>query len=315
LLFVADMSATVDTVDTVQVMLRQEAEYATTALRYPTDIDPTTTTTIIPVDASVRGQMAEWCCQVVRFCRLEIEVVFITMNYADRMCAVNPRILRNRAVYQRVVTAALYSAAKIHAQEALGPNLVSHLSNGTYTEDDIENQERSLLSALQWRLNPPTPHSFVHQYMTLYGPILSPHERHAVTHFALQQIDEYGVQFHCCTTVRESVLAYCAVLNALERLPLHCSINEKALAVAGYNLARLIGIDASIDKNMISGAKFVLLSHFPSVLQHTHSVPLSPTTTTSAYSHPMEAAAAATVAAHKRIYICEPEVEVIVRRD
>jgi Cyclin, N-terminal domain len=284
------MANSTDTIETIHVMLRQETAYAVTPLAYPLKANGPDHHQLTVVDAVARGKMVHWCCQVVHFCRLEIETVSIAMNYADRMCAKDPTILSNPAQYQLVVMTSLYTAAKIHAQEALSPNLVSRLSNESYSAPEIEQQERNLMAALQWRLNPPTAHAFVHQFMDLYGPVLTPHERHAVTQFAMQQLDEYGCQFQCCTKVRGSVLACCAILNAVEHLPTTLA-NEKRLAMMGYNLARLLGIDPTLDYSMISGAKFVLLSQYPSL----QVVPRQ-------------------VAERKRLLICEPEIETTIAR-
>jgi Cyclin, N-terminal domain len=280
------MAASTDTIETIHVMLRQETEYSVTSLAYPLEANGHNVT----IDAVARGKMVHWCCQVVHFCRLEIETVSIAMNYADRMCVQDPAILTDPARYKLVVMTALYTAAKIHASEALGPTLVSHLSSESYSAKDIEQQERELMAALQWRLNPPTAQAFVHQFMVLYGPVLTPHEQHAVTQCAMQQLDEYCCQFQCGTKVQGSVLACCAVMNAVEHLPTSTQ-NEKRLAMMGYNLARLLGIDPTLDYSMISGAKFVLLSQYPSL----QVVPRQ-------------------LAERKRLLICEPEVESTIAR-
>jgi Cyclin, N-terminal domain len=247
------MSASADTIDTVKAMLFQEADYSVTELQYSAAPNG--------VNSNARAQMVEWCCRVVDYCKLQTETVCIAMNYTDRMCVKDPSILTSRAVYQLVAMTALYTGAKIHAKEALDPKLVSDLSRGTYTVDEIEEQERQLVSALQWRLNPPTAHSFVRQYLALFSPALTQHQLHAATLCALGQTDIYAFKHHCSTEVGDSVIAYCAVMNALEYLPQVC-LPEKRVALMGYNLAQLIGLDSTADEDMVSEVKYSLLLAF-----------------------------------------------------
>jgi hypothetical protein len=242
-----------NTIDTVKAMLRQEAEYAVTELEYPEDPSG--------IDSNARDKMVEWCCRVVGHCQLQTETVCISMNYTDRICMRDPSILTSHTVYQLVAMTALYTAAKIHAPEAMDPKLVSQLSRGTYTAEEIEEQERRLVSALQWRLNPPTAHSFVRQYLELFNSpgVLSVNQREAVVQCALQQIDAFAFKQRCSTVVPESVIAYCAVVNALKYLP-NLYLSEKRVASMDHRLAQLIGLYPSTAVEvMLSEAQFILL--------------------------------------------------------
>lgn len=234
-----------DIMETVRVMLHQETEYAVTELPYPMAL-PTT------VDFEARAKMVEWCGRVVDYCKLETETVCIAMNYTDRMCMKDPSILTSRSSYQLVAMTALYTAAKIHAPEAMDPKLVSNLSRGTYTVFEIEEQERRLVSMLQWRLNPPTAHSFVRQFAELFSPVLHPREQQAATLFALQQIDVFVHKDQCSTTVPASVIAYCAIMNALGYIRHTSSPRKQVAAAVGCNLADIIFVDPTSCREMVS---------------------------------------------------------------
>lgn len=232
------------TIDTIKAMLRQEAEYAVTDLQYTTDPNG--------IDNDARDKIVEWCCRVAGYCELQRETVCIAMNYTDRMCIRDPSILKRRTVYQLVAMTALYTAAKIHAPEAMDPKLVSHLSRETYSVDDIEEQERRLMTALQWRLNPPTAISFVRQYLELFYSSGVLAQRKAVIQCAMRQIEAYVVKYHCSTVVPEHVLAYCAVINALK------TFLGKLVASMEYRLAHLIGLTTD-DKLMTSETQYNLM--------------------------------------------------------
>jgi Cyclin, N-terminal domain len=240
-------------VETIQVMLRQEADYSVRNLRLRNDgLDGTNIT------VNGRAKMVEWCCRVMSYCNLEIEIVSIAMNYTDRMCICQPQILTNACKYQLVAMTALYTAAKIHAPEALDPKLVSSLSRGTYTAEEIEEQEKVILASLQWKMNPPTAHSMVRQYVELVRPTLAIEEQEAVVSFALKQIDKYVCNHYCSSVIRESVVAYCAFMNALGYLSILTSNDKNVAFRLGYNLSRLINLDIISDDILISKAQIML---------------------------------------------------------
>jgi Cyclin, N-terminal domain len=240
-------------VETVQVMLRQECNYSVSDLRMQTD-----DSNFSIVTSSGRDKMVDWCCRVIQYCNLETEIVSIAMNYTDRMCIAHPQILSNPCKYQLVAMTALYIAAKIHAPEALDPKLVSNLSRGTYTAEEIEAQERILLSTLEWKVNPPTPHSFVRQFFELVQPALPIHESETALRFSLKQIDSYMCNNFCASAIRPCVVAYCSFMNSLGYLSLLSSTEKNVAFGLGYNIAKLINIDLISDEIMIVKAQNML---------------------------------------------------------
>lgn len=240
-------------VETLQVMIRQESNYSVTDLQMQTD-----DSNYSIVTSSGRDKMVDWCCRVIQYCNLDIEIVSIAMNFTDRMCVAQPQILSNPCKYQLVAMTALYTAAKIHAPEALDPKLVSNLSRGTYTAEEIESQERMLLASLQWKVNPPTPHSFVRQFFELIQPAMSIHECETALRFSLKQIDSYMCKHFCSSVIRPSVVAYCAFMNALGYLSIMSSTEKEVAFGLGYNIAHLINLDLLSDEILIMKAQNML---------------------------------------------------------
>jgi Cyclin, N-terminal domain len=239
--------------ETVQIMLRQESNYSVTDLRMQTE-----ESNFSIVTSSGRDKMVEWCCRVIQYCNLETEIVSIAMNFTDRMCISQPQILSNPCKYQLVAMTALYTAAKIHAPEALDPRLVSNLSRGTYSAEEIEAQESILLTALEWKVNPPTPHSFARQFFELVGPALPIHDRETALRFSLKQIDSYMCKHFCASGIRSSVVAYCAFMNALGYISILSSTEKEVAFGLGYNIAQLITLDLISDEILIVKAQNML---------------------------------------------------------
>ena len=235
-------------VETIQVMLRQEVAYATT-------FDTATPNH----EETPRTKMVDWCCRVVSYCHLDIEIAAIAMNYADRMCMIRqPYLLQsNLYEYQLIVMTSLYIAAKVHAPEALDPKLVSNLSRQLYTPQQIEECERTILSTLSYRVNPITAYAYLHPMLELLvrswndecTTMISIHERDIAMKFACQQIDTYICHNHCSSSIRHSMVAYCAFMNALGYISLRREgkANHTGSTIIlynyGCNLARLFHVD------------------------------------------------------------------------
>lgn len=197
----------------------------------------------LQVDIDCRSKMIEWCYQVVSFCNFDRETVEIAMSYLDRfMLSPNAFSAReDRTVYQLAAMTALYTACKIHEPVAMDPKLVSSLSRGAFTPEQVEAMEQTLLAAVQWRLNPPTSLSFARQFLTVIpDSTLDPNMKEAAYDLARFQ-SELAIADYQFIEVRASTIAFCSLMNALECL----NINDKALGYIGYILAQSIGIDCN----------------------------------------------------------------------
>ena len=217
------MNNTEQTLETIHVMRRQEessygvSDYLSNLPQHVTaPYSPLET----PVDASCRFVMAKWCNEIADFCNYKRETVAIAMNCLDRFMSTpaGQQILFDRNLYQLSAMTALYSSVKIHEQEAMDPNLISSLSRGVHTPEAVEAMEAKMLSAIQWRMNPPTAMSFVRMMMDLVPDhIVGPCERETIMEIARFQV-EMAIGEYDFSRVSASTVAFSCLLNAIESL-------------------------------------------------------------------------------------------------
>lgn len=142
-------------IETIQAMRSQEKFYHVTD--YLSELPKAS------VDENCRMLMSNWTVEIAKTCDYKQETVEIAMNCLDRFMAstVGKEILLDRNLFQLAVMTALYSSVKIHEQEVVDTQLMSALSHHVHSTHDIEEMERKMLLAINWRMNPPTVMSFV----------------------------------------------------------------------------------------------------------------------------------------------------------
>lgn len=244
--------------ETLQAMRRQEKSYtkrdfflqaetgnadaATTCPQhhniYPLHID---------VDVDCRDKMCAWSHQIVDFCKFRRESVEIAMSYLDRflLTPAGAAVLQDRNLYQLTAMTSLYTTIKIHEHQALNPQVVSQLSRGAYTVDQIEEMEEKILAALDWRVNPPTALSFVREFLTILPVVISEQAQETILKLAAVQT-ELAVSNYALIATPASTIAYCAFMNALESTT-GAVRNNDAGRYIGMVLAHAIGLDAIDD--------------------------------------------------------------------
>jgi len=197
------------------------------------------------VDPECRSKMASWCYQVVDFCKFRRETVEIAMNFLDRYLTTPAGMaaLVDRKAYQLAAMTSLYTAVKIHEPEAMDPKLVSNLSRGTYSPEQIETMEASLLAALQWKLNPPTALSFARLFLDLIpSDMLNEGIRQTAYEITKYQT-ELSVSEYEMVGVRSSTIALCSLMNSFESV----NMDAKVLGQIGYVLSQAVGTDMHND--------------------------------------------------------------------
>ena len=134
----------------ISAMLRQEQEEEYGCRDY-LEFDDTR------IDETCRTKMAEWVFQVVDCTQLQRETASVSLMYLDRfMCTSSPSALKarvDRKEYQLVVLTTLYIATKIFEPFAMDASLVSQLSRGVHSEEEIIALEYEILVALHWKVN------------------------------------------------------------------------------------------------------------------------------------------------------------------
>jgi hypothetical protein len=84
------------------------------------------------------------------------------MSIMDRYVAVHSETLLLDALqYQLSCMACMCTASKVLKSQCLTPQQVEHLCGGRLTHQQIQETESQILSAIQWRVNPPTAIAFV----------------------------------------------------------------------------------------------------------------------------------------------------------
>jgi hypothetical protein len=238
------MSNTEQILETIHVMRRQEessycgvSDYLSNLPQHVTSSSPLET----PVDASCRFVMAKWCNEIADFCNYKRETVAIAMNCLDRFMSTpaGQQILFDRNQYQLSAMTALYTSVKIHEQEAMDPNLISSLSRGVHTPQAVEAMEAKMLSAVQWRMNPPTAMSFVRMMMDLVPDhVVGLCERETIMEVARFQV-EMAIGEYDFSRVSASTVAFSCLLNAIE------SLSEDGMFYTNFEstMANAVGID------------------------------------------------------------------------
>jgi hypothetical protein len=170
------------------------------------------------IDEICRDKMCEWSYQIVDFCKFHRESVDIAMNYLDRflLTEFGRSALYDRNVYQLVAMTCLYSAIKIHERQALSPTVVSQLSRGVYSAQQIAETEVTILHALQWQLHPPTALSFVRELITALPMEIIPDSIKDSIFEITQKQTELAVSDYRFIETPMSTVAYCSILNALQ---------------------------------------------------------------------------------------------------
>jgi hypothetical protein len=233
---------------TVQAMRRQEeTTYWNRESLYQSEPDSVFANSLMHanavVDIDCRSKMATWCYQVIDFWKFNRETASIAMNYLDRymLTEQGATVWADRKQFQLAAMTCLYTTVKIHEPEAMDPKLISTLSRGAYSTTEVEAMEVTILSALQWRMNPPTALAFVRQFLELIPVDVVDQSMRETVHDITKFQTELAVTEHNFVTVKASTIAFGSLMNSLESLQL----DDKVLGYIRYILCQAIGIDRS----------------------------------------------------------------------
>jgi Cyclin, N-terminal domain len=157
------------------------------------------------------------CYQVVDFCKFRRETVGIGMSYLDRFLCTKKgeEALCNRKLYQLAAMTALYIAIKLHEPLEMETSLLADLSRGCYTEMEFVGMEQTILSALDFRVNGPTPLGFVQHFVAMMPKTVHPAVTDLLLDYARYQT-ELAVSEQSFASIKPSEIGLAAVLNAME---------------------------------------------------------------------------------------------------
>lgn len=167
----------------------------------------------VEIDDSCREQICEWTYRVVDFFDINREVVYVSTSYLDRFLST---VFCDRRTFKLAATACLFLAVKVHEPRKIDlMGILSDLSRGEFSMDDVIKMEARILDALAWNLNPPTPACFVGHFLCLMPSTVSVDVVRSLSALSsffteLAVCDYYFVNQESCT------IAMASILNSME---------------------------------------------------------------------------------------------------
>lgn len=230
-----DQNTMEQVIDTIHALRRQEEHYYyASSYCYPNARGT------VP-DWECRQKMAAWCAQVVQFCDLAHETAEIAIAMLDCFLATRggepARSCRDR--YRLACMACLYAAIKNTEAQALHSKTFSELSQGAYSVKELERMELSILTCLDWRVNPPTAMAFVREMMHLLPPNFDDENRRDLYDLAILQTERgFGA-----VVASPSAAAYAAFMNsvAIVTKDTHCLVH------IANTMAGVLDVDGASD--------------------------------------------------------------------
>lgn len=200
-------------------------------------------TSPLVVDRVCRKLMADWCLKVVDRCSFTRDTATIAMSMLDRYLANDATALVNRNVFQLASMTCLYTAIKIHESEALQPETIVQLSRGIFSVKDIEAMEVSILFAISWRTNPPTPLTFVQYFLEALTGI-SQEQKTTLLELAKVQT-EMTIADYSYVCQNASSIAFASLANAMKMLHIPSSVLDVLANLANIEEVATIQRDLS----------------------------------------------------------------------
>ena len=217
-------TAAVEVNSTLEAMLRQEQAYVAEDYLYQSDRPESGANGPLHKEESTveqdRAKMVGWQYQVADFCRFDRETVAIATSYFDRFLSTEAAAEShsNTDLFQLAAMTCFYTAAKIHEPESFEPWMLSKMSRGLYSPEQVEKMEMVILQAIGWRVNPPTALAFVREFLDMLPECyISKAATPAVFDLCKFQT-ELCVRIYQFVPVKASTIAMSALLNALESI-------------------------------------------------------------------------------------------------
>ncbi|GAX27201.1 hypothetical protein FisN_13Lh246 [Fistulifera solaris] len=185
-------------------------------------------------------KIVSWYLRVVDFFEFHREIAEIAATILNCFLATTHGFSARTdpSEYQLASLGAFYIAVKIHAKQAMHPRSFTQLCGDRYTIHEIEQTEASMLSALNWRVNPPTTGAFLREMRDLLPSDMNDDTREAVFELAQMQC-ELLLPLSYFAVTKSSTIALASIINAIESLNL-CE---------GDHLIEILSSFLGIDRN------------------------------------------------------------------
>mmetsp|Transcript_29090 Transcript_29090/g.42225 ORF Transcript_29090/g.42225 Transcript_29090/m.42225 type:complete len:358 (+) Transcript_29090:88-1161(+) len=126
-----------------------------------------------------RKQMCTWSFMVVNKLNFDREIVSVAFSFLDRYLAMDtePETITG-GEFQLISMTALYTAIKsMQPNRPLAARSIVNMSHGYINDKDVLVMEMEMLTALEWRINPPTALAFVREFLPFLSvPVKQKHE-------------------------------------------------------------------------------------------------------------------------------------------
>lgn len=170
--------------------------------------------------ADDRMAIVDWCYGVVDHCQFSREVVAVAMDMVDRYLSIPSKVgdeaLRDQNKFQLLSITALYVAIKVNEPVAMSSDLFAEICHGSYTVDEIEDMERTLLTGLSWRCNAPTAHQVGLFILSLFRHYIDiPEGTWGFLMDEIKYLAELAVRDYNFSTQRASTIALATIFNAI----------------------------------------------------------------------------------------------------
>ena len=133
----------------------------------------------------------------------------------------------------------IYLAIKIHSTKKMSMQAIVSTGNGRVTAPQIERMELDIMQCLDWKLSPPTPLSFIANFV----PLICVHLEDAEVERICAFFAELSVCMYLFNFVKPSSIAIASILCGLESL--HLPDPEKVVSDFKAAVHKATGLDAN----------------------------------------------------------------------
>jgi hypothetical protein len=168
-----------------------------------------------------RRLVCDWMYRVVDHYSLERETIPIGMSYFDRYIAKHPIDCSSKERCQLISVTSLYIAVKLYDIRRKDTiEFFSKLSGDRFSTSDIQAMEQKILPGLNWYMNPPTPQSFIYNFVHLLSTILPKDVRKCMTtiYEVANYITEVSLLHPSLGLEKASTLAFASFLVAIREV-------------------------------------------------------------------------------------------------
>lgn len=248
--------------DILNVMLQQEATTYARRDYLHMPLLPEVAGNVHPrdiLDAAWRQRIMEWMFGVVDTCGLRRDSVSVAAGILD-LCLSRGIVIHSRPDFQLAALTALQLSIKLFDSTVLKLESMVKLGRGMFSEDEVIDMEVQLLTALKWKVHPPTAVCFLRQFLRML-----PADVGTLTRYVLGEVARFVAEISVCmyqfSVYPASQVTYGGILLAMDQLdhvalPGHqrkaiLSMLERVTGKSPSSMSRLLDeLHTSLDSNV-----------------------------------------------------------------